>query len=85
MAWTRTRVTMPHRFEVQNSVSSKMTWVDDEDASYQRALNFLKDNESERRLDIRLSYQSFRAIEAQAQALYGDAKYIAMTNKSNCC
>ncbi|KAK9334382.1 hypothetical protein V1521DRAFT_450827, partial [Lipomyces starkeyi] len=51
-----------------------MAWIDDEEASYQRALNFLKDNEHERRLDIRLSYQSFRAFEVQAQALYG-AKY----------
>ncbi|KAJ8097088.1 hypothetical protein POJ06DRAFT_262477 [Lipomyces tetrasporus] len=52
-----------------------MACVDDEEASYQRALNFLKDNEPERRLDIRLSYQSFRALEAQAHARYGDAKY----------
>ncbi|KAK9251677.1 hypothetical protein V1507DRAFT_492406 [Lipomyces tetrasporus] len=41
-----------------------MAWVDDEEASYQRALNFLEDNEPERRLDIR-----------PAHALYGDAKY----------
>ncbi|KAK9361000.1 hypothetical protein V1504DRAFT_491724 [Lipomyces starkeyi] len=75
MARTQTRVTVAHRFEVQNSVSSKMAWVVDEEASYQRPLNFLKDNEPERRLDIRLSYQSFRALEAQAHRLYGDAKY----------
>ncbi|KAK9490769.1 hypothetical protein V1508DRAFT_434580 [Lipomyces doorenjongii] len=36
---------------------------DDEQASYQRALNFLTANEPERRLDIYLSYKSFQFLE----------------------
>ncbi|KAK9358946.1 hypothetical protein V1504DRAFT_441734 [Lipomyces starkeyi] len=44
-------------------------------ASYQRALNFLRANEPERKLDIRLSYTSFETLEEQAFALYGDEKY----------
>ncbi|KAK9247790.1 hypothetical protein V1506DRAFT_530680 [Lipomyces tetrasporus] len=50
-----------------------MAWVEDD--SYQRALNFLKDNEPERRLDIRLSHQAFRALEAQACGLYDGEKF----------
>ncbi|KAK9323104.1 hypothetical protein V1517DRAFT_321501 [Lipomyces orientalis] len=64
----KTRLTAAPRFELQTSVSSKMAYIDDEEACYQH-------NEPERRLDIRLSYQTFRALEAQAHALYGDAKY----------
>ncbi|KAK9363111.1 hypothetical protein V1504DRAFT_438007 [Lipomyces starkeyi] len=36
--------------------------------SYERALHFLKANKPEKRLDIDLSYESFRALEIQAQA-----------------
>ncbi|KAK9317060.1 hypothetical protein V1524DRAFT_424290 [Lipomyces starkeyi] len=52
-----------------------MATADDEEASYECALNFLTDNEPERRFDIRLSYRSFQALEEQAHTLYGDAKY----------
>ncbi|ODQ71110.1 hypothetical protein LIPSTDRAFT_73722 [Lipomyces starkeyi NRRL Y-11557] len=48
--------------------------------SYERALHFLKANIPEKRLDIHLSYESFRALEVQAQALYGNAKYMTMIN-----
>ncbi|KAK9352754.1 hypothetical protein V1523DRAFT_450773 [Lipomyces doorenjongii] len=48
---------------------------DDEQASYQRALNFLTANEPERRLDIYLSYKTFQFLEENARALYADAKY----------
>ncbi|KAK9235722.1 hypothetical protein V1525DRAFT_390191 [Lipomyces kononenkoae] len=41
------------------------------------ALRFLVDNEPAKRLDIQLSYRNFIALEEQAHALYGDAKYIA--------
>ncbi|KAK9329762.1 hypothetical protein V1520DRAFT_363255 [Lipomyces starkeyi] len=52
-----------------------MAAADNEQASYERALNFLTANEPERRCDIRLSYISFQALEEQAQALYGHVKY----------
>ncbi|KAK9494124.1 hypothetical protein V1508DRAFT_444645 [Lipomyces doorenjongii] len=42
-----------------------------EQVSYRRAPNFLTANEPEKRLDIRLSYKSFRALEEQALTLYG--------------
>ncbi|KAK9495751.1 hypothetical protein V1508DRAFT_394499 [Lipomyces doorenjongii] len=38
-------------------------------------MDFLTANEPERWLDIHLSYQSFRYLEEEARALYGDAKY----------
>ncbi|KAK9358460.1 hypothetical protein V1504DRAFT_493797 [Lipomyces starkeyi] len=53
----------------------EMATADDEEASYERALNFLTDNEPERRFDIPLSYRSFQALEEQAHTLYGDTKY----------
>ncbi|KAK9388460.1 hypothetical protein V1515DRAFT_614518 [Lipomyces mesembrius] len=40
-----------------------------------RALNFLKANEPEKRLDVRLSPHSFQLLDEQVHALYGDAKY----------
>ncbi|KAK9371558.1 uncharacterized protein V1513DRAFT_468337 [Lipomyces chichibuensis] len=40
-----------------------------------RALNFLKVNEPETRLDISLSLKSFQLLDEQVHALYGDAKY----------
>ncbi|KAK9355642.1 hypothetical protein V1523DRAFT_438463 [Lipomyces doorenjongii] len=43
--------------------------------SYDRALHFLKANKPEKRLDVHLSFESLRALEKQAQALYGNAKY----------
>ncbi|KAK9336855.1 hypothetical protein V1521DRAFT_435486, partial [Lipomyces starkeyi] len=43
--------------------------------SYQRPLNFLRANEPERRLDIRLSDTSIETLEELAFALYGDEKY----------
>ncbi|KAK9329185.1 hypothetical protein V1520DRAFT_356226 [Lipomyces starkeyi] len=53
--------------------------------SYERALHFLKANIPEKRLDIHLSYESFRALEVQAQALYGDmrarVKYSAIDSR----
>ncbi|KAK9485381.1 hypothetical protein V1527DRAFT_496701 [Lipomyces starkeyi] len=52
-----------------------MATCDKEQVSYQRALNFLKANEPEKRLDIRLSYKSFQALEKQTLALYDDEKY----------
>ncbi|KAK9337490.1 hypothetical protein V1521DRAFT_461934 [Lipomyces starkeyi] len=48
---------------------------DREQEFYQRALNFLKANEPEKRLDVRLSPNSFRLLDEQAHALYGDSKY----------
>ncbi|KAK9359160.1 hypothetical protein V1504DRAFT_493237 [Lipomyces starkeyi] len=47
--------------------------------SYERALHFLKANKPEKRLDIRLSYESFHALEVQAQALYGNANHYPYT------
>ncbi|KAK9327611.1 hypothetical protein V1520DRAFT_393749 [Lipomyces starkeyi] len=44
-----------------------------ERVSYQRALNFLKVNEPEKRLDISLSPKYFQLLDEQAHALYGDA------------
>ncbi|KAK9237065.1 hypothetical protein V1525DRAFT_377924 [Lipomyces kononenkoae] len=46
-----------------------------EQATYGRAWQFLRANEPGRRLDVHLSYTSFRSLEEQAQVLYGDAKY----------
>ncbi|KAK9432648.1 hypothetical protein V1505DRAFT_413522 [Lipomyces doorenjongii] len=60
---------------LQKSISLGMATYDDERVSYQRAMDFLTANEPERRLDIHLSYQSFRYLEEKARALYGDAKY----------
>ncbi|KAK9358457.1 hypothetical protein V1504DRAFT_461048 [Lipomyces starkeyi] len=60
----------------------EMATADDEQASYERALNFLTANEPERRFDIRLSYRSFQALEEQAHALYGHSKCVI---KCNCC
>ncbi|KAK9386681.1 hypothetical protein V1515DRAFT_616173 [Lipomyces mesembrius] len=42
---------------------------------HEARLKFLRDNEPERRLDIRLSYENFEDLEKQAHVLYGDAKY----------
>ncbi|KAK9345649.1 hypothetical protein V1522DRAFT_407031 [Lipomyces starkeyi] len=56
-------------------MTSPMAPIDDEQASYRRALNFLTANEPERRLDICLSYRTFQALEKPAHVLYGDAKY----------
>ncbi|ODQ71354.1 hypothetical protein LIPSTDRAFT_73999 [Lipomyces starkeyi NRRL Y-11557] len=53
-----------------------MATADDEEASYERALNFLTDNEPKRRFDIRLSYRSFQVLEEQAHALYRHSKYV---------
>ncbi|KAK9243600.1 hypothetical protein V1506DRAFT_516105 [Lipomyces tetrasporus] len=39
---------------------------------YKRALEFLRADEPERRLDIRLSYDRFRSLEEEARKLYGD-------------
>ncbi|KAK9357938.1 hypothetical protein V1504DRAFT_488651 [Lipomyces starkeyi] len=66
---------VPAPFAVPKSISSEMATSDNEQSSYQRALNFLTANEPEKRLDIRLSYKSFKALEEQALALYGDEKY----------
>ncbi|KAK9342486.1 hypothetical protein V1522DRAFT_373138 [Lipomyces starkeyi] len=60
---------------LQNSMSLEMALHDNEQVSYQRALNFLKVNEPEKRLDIILSPKSFQLLDEQAHALYGDAKY----------
>ncbi|KAK9493143.1 hypothetical protein V1508DRAFT_404027 [Lipomyces doorenjongii] len=59
----------------QISISLEMASNDDEQASYQRALNFLTAHEPERRLDIYLSYKTFQFLEENARALYADAKY----------
>jgi hypothetical protein len=61
---------------LQESMTSPMAPIDDEQASYRRALNFLTANEPERRLDICLSYRTFQALEKLAYVLYGDAKYM---------
>ncbi|KAK9311754.1 hypothetical protein V1524DRAFT_473145 [Lipomyces starkeyi] len=66
---------VPAPFAVPKSISSEMATSDNEQISYQRALNFLMANKPEKRLDIRLSYKSFKALEEQALALYGDEKY----------
>ncbi|KAK9319530.1 hypothetical protein V1517DRAFT_266116, partial [Lipomyces orientalis] len=56
---------------LQKSISLlEMATYDDERLSYQRAMDFLTANEPERRLDIHLSYQSFRYLEEKARALY---------------
>ncbi|KAK9237824.1 hypothetical protein V1525DRAFT_376412 [Lipomyces kononenkoae] len=60
---------------LQKSISLEMATYDDERLSYQRAMDFLTANEPERRLDVHLSYQSFRCLEEKAGTLYGDAKY----------
>ncbi|ODQ70259.1 hypothetical protein LIPSTDRAFT_75285 [Lipomyces starkeyi NRRL Y-11557] len=60
----------------QNSMSLEMALHDHQQASYQRALNFLKVNEPERRLEVHLSPRSFQLLDEQAHALYGDAKYM---------
>ncbi|KAK9351093.1 hypothetical protein V1523DRAFT_442188 [Lipomyces doorenjongii] len=52
-----------------------MATYDDERLSYQRAMDFLTANEPEQRIDIHLSYQSFRYLE---EILYGDAKKAVM-------
>ncbi|KAK9235371.1 hypothetical protein V1525DRAFT_348461 [Lipomyces kononenkoae] len=52
-----------------------MARSNDERSAYQRALKFLIDNEPEKWLDIQLSYQNFIALNEQAHALYGDARY----------
>ncbi|KAK9427467.1 hypothetical protein V1505DRAFT_35970 [Lipomyces doorenjongii] len=60
---------------LQKFISLDMATYDDERLSYQRAMDFLTANEPEQRIDIHLSYQSFRYLEEKARALYGDAKY----------
>ncbi|KAK9339541.1 hypothetical protein LIPSTDRAFT_4941 [Lipomyces starkeyi NRRL Y-11557] len=62
---------------LQVSMTSSMGAIDDEQASYQRTLNFFNANEPERRLDICLSYRTFQALEKLAHALYCDAKNTA--------
>ncbi|KAK9242393.1 hypothetical protein V1506DRAFT_517191 [Lipomyces tetrasporus] len=57
----------------------------EEQPSYQRALKFLRDNEPERRLDIRLSYENFKTLETQAAEFYGDAKYISNDQEISSC
>ncbi|KAK9319309.1 hypothetical protein V1517DRAFT_341840 [Lipomyces orientalis] len=49
--------------------------LDTEQASYQRALDFLIENEPESVIDIECSYESYIALQKQARELYGDAKY----------
>ncbi|KAK9250430.1 hypothetical protein V1507DRAFT_467579 [Lipomyces tetrasporus] len=61
---------------LQTSMSLEMPLRHNEQASYQRALNFLMANEPEKRLDVCLSPKSFQFLDEQAHALYGDAKYI---------
>ncbi|KAK9237138.1 hypothetical protein V1525DRAFT_442940 [Lipomyces kononenkoae] len=58
----------------QKLMSLQMDPVAHED-SYRRALEFLKANEPEKRLDIRLSPNSFRLLVEQAHTLYGDTRY----------
>ncbi|KAJ8098128.1 hypothetical protein POJ06DRAFT_292774 [Lipomyces tetrasporus] len=60
---------------LQTSMSLEMPLRHNEQASYQRALNFLMANEPEKRLDVCLSPKSFQFLDEQAHALYGDAKY----------
>ncbi|KAK9491996.1 hypothetical protein V1508DRAFT_456537 [Lipomyces doorenjongii] len=60
---------------LQKSMAFEITLRDHEHESYQCALDFLKANEPETRLDVRLSPNSFRLLDEQAHALYGDAKY----------
>ncbi|KAK9371513.1 uncharacterized protein V1513DRAFT_467521 [Lipomyces chichibuensis] len=67
----------PAPFAVPRSITSEMTTNDNEQVTYQRALNFLTANEPEKRLDIRLSYKFFQALEEQALALYGDEKHMS--------
>ncbi|KAJ8096934.1 hypothetical protein POJ06DRAFT_271950 [Lipomyces tetrasporus] len=43
-----------------------------EQKSYQHALDFLIENEPERRFDTRLTYESFLALQGQARTRYGD-------------
>ncbi|KAK9371814.1 uncharacterized protein V1513DRAFT_386103 [Lipomyces chichibuensis] len=66
---------VPAPLAVPRSITSAMTKSDNELLFYQRALDFITANEPEKRLDIRLSYKSFQAVEEQALALYGDEKY----------
>ncbi|KAK9365116.1 hypothetical protein V1509DRAFT_634235 [Lipomyces kononenkoae] len=52
-----------------------MSPITKEQDSYKRAVHFLKANRPEGRLDLHLSYKSFQALENQAKAIYGNAKY----------
>ncbi|KAK9430980.1 hypothetical protein V1505DRAFT_399808 [Lipomyces doorenjongii] len=70
--------------QVPKSISSEMATSGNEQVSYRRALNFLTANEPEKRLDIRLSYKSFRALEEQALTLYGDKRSLSTRPQPRC-
>ncbi|KAK9337454.1 hypothetical protein V1521DRAFT_265209 [Lipomyces starkeyi] len=73
---TKSRTSGDSPLVLQETVLKEMATADDEEASYERALNFLTDNEPKRRFDIRLSYRSFQVLEEQAHALYRHSKYV---------
>ncbi|KAK9358248.1 hypothetical protein V1504DRAFT_487697 [Lipomyces starkeyi] len=56
----------------QLSVNSKMARVAVSKRRKRRALDFLIENEPERRLDIRLSYKNFLELDKKVHNLYGD-------------
>ncbi|KAK9359001.1 hypothetical protein V1504DRAFT_441711 [Lipomyces starkeyi] len=60
---------------LQEFMTSSRAPIDDEQASYQRALNFLTANEPERRLDVWVSCRTFQALEKLAHVLYATQKY----------
>ncbi|KAK9355049.1 hypothetical protein V1523DRAFT_454519 [Lipomyces doorenjongii] len=70
--------------QVPKSISSEMATSGNEQVSYRRALNFLTANEPEKRLDIRLSYKSFRGLEEQALTLYGDKRSLSTRPQPRC-
>ncbi|KAK9238894.1 hypothetical protein V1525DRAFT_425082 [Lipomyces kononenkoae] len=59
----------------EQSMSRQMSTTTNEQNSYERALRFLRANRPEGRLDVHLSYKFFQALESQAKAIYGNAKY----------
>ncbi|KAK9312510.1 hypothetical protein V1524DRAFT_418112 [Lipomyces starkeyi] len=60
-------------------MSLEIALHDREQVSYHRALNFLKVNEPEKRVDVHLWSKFFQLLDEQAQALYGDAKYMTLS------
>ncbi|KAK9485405.1 hypothetical protein V1527DRAFT_452200 [Lipomyces starkeyi] len=51
-------------------MSPQMATNAEEPQSYERPLHFLKANKPEKWFDIHLSYESFHALQVQAQPLY---------------
>ncbi|KAK9352625.1 hypothetical protein V1523DRAFT_244348 [Lipomyces doorenjongii] len=56
-----------------NVAASAKTEIDQQ--LYQTALDFLVTNEPEQYLEVKLSFESYKALEEQARNIYGDKKY----------